>query len=547
MLNKARYILLAILIAASSLSYAFARYNDFEITKNLELFVEMVRLLDELYVDEIEPDKLIRTGIDSMLASLDPYTSYISEKEMENYRLQTTGKYGGIGALIRTQDDYVIISEPYEGFPAFKAGLMAGDKIVKIGDESAKGMNTEDVSKRLKGKPGTSIDVEIERFGEEEKITKTLVREEIKINSVPYYSMLNDKTGYIRLGSFTENCSKELATALNKLKKENNAKSLILDLRGNPGGLLNEAINVSNVFLDKNTKIVSTKSKKRDWEKNYRTKRPAVDTTIPLAVLIDRGSASASEIVSGVMQDLDRGIVLGNRSFGKGLVQTTKDVGYGSKLKLTTAKYYLPTGRCIQAIDYSGGYKDGAEKIPDSLRTAFSSPKGRTFYDAGGIDPDIEMEDELYGNITASLIGKQLIFGYANQYHNLHNEIPQPETFELTNADFKEFVQFLSDKEYDYTTQSEKILKELKENAEKEKYLDAIAGDIEKLEKQIKHDKEKDLYKFQDEIENLLEQEIVSRYYYQKGRIAERLEEDVTVKKALDILGNISEYNKLLN
>lgn len=547
MTKKARTSLLAALLLFSSLSYAFiGRNSNFELTKNLELFVQMFQLLEDLYVDEIEPNKLVRTGIDAMLKSLDPYTSYISEEDLEGYRLQTTGRYGGIGALIRTTGDYVIISEPYEGFPAFKAGLMAGDKIIQIEDQPAKGFNTDDVSKLLKGKPGTDVNITIERFGEEKPIQKTLTREEIQINSVPYYGMVGDKVGYILLNSFTENCSKDVAHALEKLKEEKGATSVVLDLRSNPGGLLNEAVNVSNVFLPKKTKIVSTQSKKRDWEKNYFTKRSGMDTDIPLVVLIDNASASASEIVSGVMQDMDRGIVIGQRSFGKGLVQTTKEVGYGAKLKLTTAKYSLPSGRCIQAVDYSGGYKEGAEKIPDSLRTAFKTINGRTVYDAGGVDPDITIENRKYGNITLSLVGKQLLFGFANQYRSNHATIPTPDEFELTDADFKVFEDYLSDKEYNYVTTSEQLLEELQKNAEEEKYLEAIQSNIEELTAQIKQDKAKDLEKFQDEIESLLEYEIASRYYFQKGRIQETLEDDEAVKKAVAILTQPTQYQQLL-
>lgn len=546
MFQKTRLIMVTVLVTVSTLSYSFVNSSYFEVTKNLELFANIFKELDAMYVDQIEPNDLVRTGIDAMLGSLDPYTSFISEEDMAGYKLQTTGKYGGIGALIRKKDDYVLIAEPYEGFPAFKAGLMAGDKIIKVGDMDAKGKNTEDISKVLKGQPGTSVKIVVERLGEQNPLQKELTREEITIKSVPYYGMLDNKTGYIRLTNFTENCGEEVSDALKDLKDKHQMTSVVLDLRDNPGGLLNEAINVANVFVPRGVEVVSTKSKKRDWDKIYKTRREPVDTEIDLVVLINRGSASASEIVAGVVQDLDRGVIIGKRSFGKGLVQTTKNVGYNSKIKLTTAKYYLPTGRCIQAIDYSGGYNDNLEKVPDSLRTAYKTPNGRTILDAGGIDPDVNTERGKYANITGSLMGKQLIFDYATIYRSEHPTIPNPDQFDLKDADFDAFVAFLADKDYDYTTASEKLLTDLKENAEKEKYLAAIEADLVELDAKIKHDKNKDLQKFRSEIQQLLEYEIVSRYYYQKGRIQETLEDDEDILKALEILKQNIEYNKIL-
>lgn len=547
-----RFHVLALIITLSVFSFSFVVVNtpnsQFEITKNLDIFATMFKELDMYYVDEVDPEKLIRTGIDAMLNSLDPYTTFYSEEDMEGYRMQTTGKYGGIGALIRRMDDFVIISEPYEGFPAFNAGLIAGDKIIEIDGQTAKGKTTDEVSKMLKGKPGTDVLLKIERFGGEEKMVKTLTRDEIKIKSVPYAGLLEGgKTGYIRLGNFTENCSKDVGDALKKLKEEHQINSIVLDLRGNPGGLLNEAIAVANLFVDKGLEIVSTKGKKTEWSHSYRSKSAPIDTEIPLVVLIDRSSASASEIVAGVIQDLDRGIIIGQRSFGKGLVQTTKVVGYNSKVKMTTAKYYLPSGRCIQAIDYSGGYNDNLEKIPDSLRTTFKTIKNkRKVYDAGGVDPDIEVELETYANISQSLLNKQLIFDYVNQFRLEHETIPSPIDFELAQADYDVFVKYIEGKEYDYTTSSERLLKDLEESAKDEKYLEVIQTDLENLTSKIKHDKQKDLYKFQEEIEQLLEYEIVSRYYYQVGRIQEALEDTKEIKEALELFADATKYEQIL-
>jgi len=542
-------VLALLLFSIISLSFAASRSSSsqFEISKNLDIFATMFKELDMYYVDEVDPEKLIRTGIDAMLNSLDPYTTFYSEEDMEGYRMQTTGKYGGIGALIRRTDDYVIISEPYEDFPAFKAGLIAGDKILEIDGVPAKGKSTDEVSKMLKGKPGTSVELTIERFGDGKPIVKNLTRDEVKIKNVPYYGLLEDKkTGYIRLGNFTEDCSKEVSNALKKLKTTHNIESVVLDLRGNPGGLLNEAISVTNIFVDKGQEIVSTKGRKQEWSNSYKSKQVPIDTEIPLAVLVDRGSASASEIVAGVIQDLDRGIIIGQRSFGKGLVQTTKVVGYNSKVKLTTAKYYLPSGRCIQAIDYSGGYNDNLEKISDTLRTAFKTKNGRKVYDAGGVDPDIKTELDTYANISQSLMSKQLVFLYVNEYRLNHPTIPTPDKFELVQADYDDFVKFVGDKDYDYTTSSERLLKDLEDSAKEEKYLGVIQEDLDNLTSKIKHDKQKDLYKFQEEIEQLLEYEIVSRYFYQTGRIQESLEDTKEIKAALEVFANADKYKQLL-
>lgn len=541
-------VLAIVLFSIFSVSFVVKTSNNyFEITKNLDIFATMFKELDMFYVDEVDPEKLIRTGIDAMLNSLDPYTTFYSEEDMEGYRMQTTGKYGGIGALIRRTDEYVIISEPYEGFPAFKAGLMAGDKILEIDGVPAKGKTTDEVSKMLKGKPGTDVELKIERFGEKTPTMKTLTRDEVKIKNVPYYGLLEDgKTGFIRLSNFTEDCSKEVGDALKELKAEHNIQGIVLDLRGNPGGLLNEAISVANIFVDKGQEIVSTKGRKQEWSNSYKSKSAPIDTEIPLAVLIDRGSASASEIVAGVIQDLDRGIIIGQRSFGKGLVQTTKVVGYNSKVKMTTAKYYLPSGRCIQAIDYSGGYNDNLANIPDSLRTSFKTTKGRTVYDAGGVDPDIDIEVEMYANITQSLVNKQLVFGYVNQYRLQHPTIPTPDKFELAQADYDDFVKFISKEDYDYTTSSEQLLKDLEESAKKEQYLEVIQEDLDNLTSKIKHDKQKDLYKFQEEIEQLLEYEIVSRYFYQIGRIQESLEDTKEVEAAMEVFADADKYKDLL-
>ncbi len=547
MSKSMKRVLFAALLAVGTASMSFIGRNTFEINKNLDLFTTLYMDLNNYYVDDLDPDDLIKEGIDAMLGSLDPYTSFYPEEEIGNYNLTTTGKYGGIGALIRESGDYVIISEPYEGFPAFKAGLIAGDKIIKIDGQSAKNKNTSEISKLLKGKPGTKVTITIQRPGETTQEDKILTREEVKIASVPFHGMLNQSTGYILLSSFTENCSKSIEESFEALKKENpSMTSLILDLRGNPGGLLNEAVAVSNLFLPKGLVVVNTKGREADIEKTYKTRKQAIDQDVKLVVLTNRNSASAAEIVSGVMQDHDRGLVVGQRSFGKGLVQTTRDMGYSSRLKLTTSKYFLPSGRCIQAVDYFGGYKDGAEKIPDSLRTSFSTTKGRKVFDASGIDPDLEVEEPLLSNVSVGLFNQQLIFKYATDFHRKNPSIAGARDFRLSDAQFDDFVGFLQNQDFKYTSRTEKILETMKERAEEDGYGEDIKKQIEQMEEKIKADKANDLYKFKEEISELLAEEISSRYYYQSGRIENSLQFDPVIKETLELMTDESRFNQLL-
>lgn len=548
MLKKISFLTFGLLTGFGILSLSFGtRPNDFEVKKNLEIFAAIFRELNALYADQIDVKKLTETAIDAMLNSLDPYTTYIDEENMEVYRIQTTGKYGGIGALIRTSGDWVLIAEPYDGSPAQRNGIMAGDKLLQIDGKSAKNKNTDDVSKMLKGQPGTEVRILLERVGESKPIEKIIKREEIKINPVPYFGMVNSKTGYIRLNSFTEDCGSVIANALSELKSKNGAQSLILDLRDNPGGLLDEAIKTANIFIPKGQEVVSTKGKERGADRSYKAPDEPSDNGIPLVVLIDSGSASASEIVSGVIQDLDRGIVIGERSYGKGLVQSTKTLSYNGKLKVTTAKYYLPSGRCIQAIDYSeGANREDHKKMADSLHTPFKTKGGRTVYDTGGIKPDHEIEKPYLANVTVALANKQYAFDYATVYRSKHPSINTPDKFELSDAEYDEFVRFLTGKDYEYVTESEHYLKELKKKAEKEQYADALKAEIADLENQLKSDKSKDLYKFKNEIKTMLEIEIVSRYYYQRGQVQESLEDDPDIKKSIEILNNPASYKQAL-
>ena len=532
------------LFLASILSFSFTD-NYFEIAKNLDIFTSLYKELNTYYVDETDPGKLMKKGIDAMLKSLDPYTTYIPESEIEDFRFMTTGQYGGIGALITKRGDYVYISEPYEGFPAQKAGLMAGDKILEINGVSAKGKTTEEVSKVLKGQPNTIVSLLVERKNLDKAFQLSFNREKVTVKSVPYSGFVADGIGYIKLRSFTRNCSKDIKDALEALKDAQSLKGLILDLRSNPGGLLNESVNISNIFIERGEEIVSTKGKIKEWEKVYKATQKAVDIQTPLVVLINQTSASASEIVSGVVQDLDRGVVIGNRSFGKGLVQQSRKLSYNTQLKVTIAKYYTPSGRCIQALDYSNRNEDGSVgKIADTLKTAFKTKNGRTVYDGGGIEPDIEVEKSPISNIAISLIQKRLIFDYATDYRHSNEKIAAVEDYQF--SDFEDFKLFLSDKEYEYHTETEDVVEELKEIAEDELYYESISAEYDALVTKLTANKKDDLNKFKSEIIELLTGEIASRYYYQKGRIIANLQFDEDVQEAIKILSNQEQYNSIL-
>lgn len=541
--------LLALCIGAMGfVGSAFTNSPYFEISKNLDIFTALFKELNMYYVDDTEPGKLMKTAIDAMLESLDPYTVYIPESEIEDFNFQRTGQYGGIGALIRKQDDYVIISEPYLDFPAQKAGLEAGDMLLEIDGKSVKGKNTSEVSEVLKGEPGTIVEVKIKKPITEEVKTIEIKRSEIQVATIPYYGMVDENIGYIRLRSFTETATRDVKDAWMDLKDKHELKGLVLDLRSNPGGLLREAINMVNLFVPKGTDVVSTKGKVREWDKTYKTLNQPVDTEIPLTVLINSSSASASEIVAGTLQDLDRAVVVGQRSFGKGLVQQPRRLSYGSQLKVTIAKYYTPSGRCIQAINYAERDEDGSiAKIPDSLRTEFKTSNGRSVFDGGGIDPDIEVEQERAPDILVSLASKSLIFDYATIYAHMNKDIQEPMKFELSEQDFEDFKNFLADKEYAYETESEKALKRFKKKAEQENYLEGIDDVYASLETALIANKSDDLTRYKDHISTYLESEICARYYYQKGRLAAGLKDDPDLAAALNILKDSADYQSVLN
>ncbi|MCS6821295.1 MAG: S41 family peptidase [Microscillaceae bacterium] len=519
----------------------------FDIAKNIDIFVTLYKEVNNYYVDEINPNTLMKTGIDAMLKSLDPYTSYIPEDEIEDYRTMTTGQYGGIGALVGNRNGKIIITLPYEGFPAHKAGLRVNDEIVKIGDLTVTGKQTSDVSKLLKGQAGTKVKITVKKFGKNTTEEIELTRETIKLKNVPYYRMVADDIGYLQLTDFTMNASREVKNAVEDLKAQG-AKKIIIDLRGNPGGLLNEAVNIANLFIPKDAEVVKTKGKIAEWNKTYKAMQAPLDTEIPLAVLINGRSASASEIVAGVIQDYDRGVLIGQRTFGKGLVQSTRPLSYNSQVKITTAKYYIPSGRCIQAIDYTHRKPDGtAGKIADSLRSAFKTKNGRTVYDGAGLEADIPIEAKKSSPIVTALRGKDLLFEYAGEFYLKNPNLNKsPKEFSLSDAQYNEFVQWVKNKKIDYKTQVERQIEELEKTAKEEKYFDSLKETINTLKMRLASSKEADLMTFKDEIKTQLEIEIATYYHLQRGQIEASLKNDEELKAAIEILKDEAKYKEIL-
>lgn len=551
-LRRSKGFIAGILLAGVFFVFIQARNTDsyFEISKNLDIFNSVLKELNIYYVDPIEPGKLIKTGLDGMLGSLDPYTNYITESDLEEYQFQTTGKYGGIGATMRTTTDSIYVGDVYEGSPADKAGLHPGDLIISISGKIVKGKNSDEMSVLLKGSPGTQVTMKVKDVYTGKVEEKTITRSEIELSSVPYASLLGAKKdiAYVKLTQFTPHCSRLVRTHLDSLKKINpNLRGVVLDLRNNPGGLLNEAVSVCNLFIDKGQLVVSTKGKQKEWEQDFKTTQQPWDTKVPVSVLINRGSASASEIVAGTIQDLDRGIVVGERSFGKGLVQTTRPLGYNARLKLTTAKYYTPSGRCIQALDYSHRNPDGSVgEIPDSLKKEFKTAVGRRVLSGGGVEPDMKVTDEIASKLAITLFVKNYFFDYATEFAKKNKSIQPPAVFAIDKNEFNNFTKWLDGKDYSYKTQTEITLDSLKSTAIREKYFAEIEGTYNTLENKLRHDKKQDLEKHKDIITDLLEGEIVSRYYYMRGRVEHGLRRDVSLKEALALLEKPADYNAIL-
>ncbi len=548
---KRRSLKIFLLIGLAGLGLTLASFTDpgdrfFEIAKNLDIFATLFKELNSYYVDEINPNKAMRTSIEAMLKSLDPYTNYFPEDDIEDYMTMTTGKYNGIGALIGTRQGKHQVMMVYEGTPAEKAGLKIGDEILKIDGVELKSRPGIDIGKLLKGQTGSAVKLVVKRYGQPNTEELAVGRDVVKMTNVPYYGMIDTEVGYIDLKDFTNTASREVRSAFQELKGKG-MKKVVLDLRDNPGGLLNMAVDISNIFIAKDAEIVSTKGKVTEWNKTYAALNPALDTDMPLVVLTNSRSASAAEIVAGVIQDYDRGVLVGQRSFGKGLVQVTRDLSYNSKLKVTTAKYYIPSGRCIQAIDYSHRNPDGSVgKIPDSLKTAFKTKSGRTVYDGGGIAPDVEVEKTQPSAIIASLSTTGLLFDYANKYYRENPTLKSARDFTLTDADYQAFVKWLADKEYDYTNQVERDFAALEASAKAEKYYPTVQEQLSSLRRKISHNKEQDLQLFKPEIKYQLEQEIVVHYGLQKSLRELSFSKDPEIQAALKLFGDMPRYQTIL-
>jgi carboxyl-terminal processing protease len=510
--------------------------RGFEIAKNLEIFSAVYKNLNLNYVDDVDPGKTIKVAIDAMLASLDPYTNYFPESQMEDVKLQLLGQYGGVGALIMQRGDSIYISDPYKGLPAAEAGLKAGDRIVAVDGQSTKGKKTPDVSSAMRGQAGTDVTLTVERAGKEFDVT--LKRREIKLPNVPYYGYVQGDYGYTKLDEFTTDAAKHVREAFVALKKEKpGMKGVVLDLRGNGGGLMNEAVDIVNIWVPRGTLVVETKGKVASKNIKSYTRMAPEDTEIPVAVLIDNNSASASEIVSGSLQDLDRAVIVGQRSYGKGLVQNILPMAYNSQMKVTVSKYYIPSGRCIQAIDYSHRDENGrAVKVPDSLKTAFKTASGRTVYDGFGIEPDVEVEPEYMSNLAIALTQQFMIFDYATQYRRAHKEIAPAADFEIDDNLYADFCRFLTERGLTYNTYTEHAIKELREVAKQEKYDQAIEQQLAAMEEAMKRVKEDDVQKHRDEVCEMLKAEILTRYYFDQGRIEGALKHDPVVNRAVEEL-----------
>lgn len=514
----------------------------FDINKSIDIFNSVIRELDLFYVDSLKVDSLVNSTIRNMLSRMDPYTEYYPEENISDLQFMTTGEYGGIGSIISLNENRVIINEPYKDLPADKAGLKAGDVILEIDGLDMRKATVKEVSDKLKGTPGTSIKLKIQRPGETTARVVDINRQKIEIDPITLSTLMENNTGYIHFSSFTNGSSNRVKESLLDLKKKG-AEKLILDLRGNGGGILDEAVNIVNFFVAKGKEIVSTKGKVKQWDRSYFTQNQPIDTLMPIVVLIDTGSASASEIVAGALQDLDRAVIVGNRSFGKGLVQTPRDLPYGGNIKITTSKYYIPSGRCIQALDYSHRNPDGSvARVPDSLTSIFHTMSGREVRDGGGIIPDFTIPYQKSGTIGYYLLAENIIFNYVTDWVQKHRSIAAPEDFHLSDADYEKFKAFVKSKDFEYDQMSERTLQSLKNIMEFEGYFDSASNEFEELEKKLKPDLDRDLELFKNEIKEMIESEIIQRYYYKEGSIKHQLRDDKVLKKALEVLNDHQIY-----
>ncbi len=549
--QKMRSLCLCLLVLAGGAWEGAAQQdNRFEVSKNLDVYNAIVKEMEMFYVDSIDVEKTIRRGIDAMLGGLDPYTEYIPEKEMESLKIMTTGEYGGIGSYIRQRNPRggVMIAEPNEGMPAALAGLKAGDLILAVDTVDVSQATNDKVSELLKGVPNTKVTLTIQRPGEKKPRKVEVTRKQIQVKQVTYYGVRNDHIGYIYLKGFTNKSSNEVKEAFIDLKKNHAIKGLILDLRNNGGGILEEAVQIVSLFVPKGSEVLSTKGKIKQWDRTYRTSTEPIDTVMPITVLINGASASAAEIVSGALQDLDRAVLVGQHSFGKGLVQSTRDLPYDGKLKVTMSKYYIPSGRCIQQIDYSHRKEDGSvAAIPDSLTSVFYTSKGRPVRDGGGVKPEFEVKEPKMPTLMFYLATDTVLFDYVTDWALKHKTIAPVESFEVTDQDFEELKVYAKEKKFTYDRQSEKVLKNLKEVAEFEGYLDSDTTMFAALEEKLTPNLERDFDRFKDQIKRLMAAEIVKRYYYQAGELQQNLKDDEVLNKAIEVLDDENLYRKTLS
>lgn len=547
-----RKIILCMLVVFTTLQAAAQAPADnknqryFDINKNIDIFNSVLRELDMFYVDSVEVNNLVQNSIRNMLTRLDPYTEYYAEENMEDLQFMTTGEYAGIGAIISYNNGRVVINEPHEGLPADKAGLKAGDAILEIDGKDMRKSTVKEVSDKLKGTPGTSLELTIRRPGEKKDRTLKIVREKIEVDPITYSGVTDDKIGYLHFGSFTTRSADRVKKTVQDLK-EKGATSLIMDLRGNGGGILDEAVDVVNLFVPKGEEIVSTKGKVKQWDRTYLTRNQPLDEIIPIVVLIDTGSASASEIVAGGLQDLDRAVIVGNRSFGKGLVQTPRDLPYGGNIKITTSKYYIPSGRCIQALDYSHRNPDGSvARVPDSLTNVFKTRNGREVRDGGGITPDITIPQPAGGTIAFYLMADNVIFDYVTEWVQQHKEIAPPHQFRLSESDYEAFKEFVKNRDFEYDQLSERSLQQLKSMMEFEGYMDVAKEEFAALEAKLHANLDRDLELFKEDIISIIESEIMQRFYYKKGVLLHQLSDDKVYDKAVEVLRNPEMYRSIL-
>ena len=547
-MKNLRRVTLVALLAIITIPFVAFKYDDryFEIAKNLDIFATMFKELNAYYVDEINPNRAMHTSIESMLKQLDPYTVFWGEDEIEDVMTSMAGKYNGIGATVSHRDNKHVVVMLYEGSPADKAGMKIGDEILKVDGVDVVSRKGVDMGRLLKGQTGTTVKMSVKRFGQSSPLDLVVGRDIVKTLNVPHSGMINDEVGYIQLNDFTATAAKEVKSAFNELKGQG-MKKLILDLRGNPGGLLNMSVEICNAFLPKDQLIVETRGKVAEWNHKYTALETPLDTEMPIVALINSQSASAAEIVSGTLQDYDRAVLIGQRSFGKGLVQTTRDLTYGTKMKITTAKYYIPSGRCIQALDYSHRNADGSVgRVPDSLKTAFKTKNGRTVYDGGGVDPDIKTEVPTMAAVTVNLLQKNVVFDYATKYYFEHANQKPKEKFTLQESEYQDFATWLKGRNFTYSTAMERNLDNLEASAKKENSLDLVQEQVKSLREKINQGKQQDLIKNKEDIKEQLEAEILSRYYYQKAMKFVAFDRDKEVQEALKLFKDLPRYNAIL-